>query len=314
MDLSFYTVLFERPAPAMIDKTNFFEFLEYLCEAVLITDVTSNIVFVNSACAKMFGYTQEQMKAISLSDLINPQNKSGHADRVKAFIKNCGPPRQMMKRPVLSCLNAKGETIQARISISTLNVSNQNYGLAILHDYTSVQSELETLETESNVDTLTGLYNRRYLDQVLAPDSRTIDTWEKAGILFIDLDRFKPVNDNFGHDAGDNILREISKRLKNALRSNDLLFRIGGDEFLVLVDLSDQLDEKQILMDVSDKICHQASTPFTIEDRAISIGASIGAGIYPKDNQSLLQLVALTDDAMYQAKRKDTSLFFVDDL
>jgi len=298
----------------MINKTNLFEFLEYLCEAVLITDASSNIVFANSSCAAMFGYSQQQMHNLDLSALIDTKEHDVHFEKVQTFIEQKGSPRQMMTRPVLSCVNAKGQALQARISISTLEVDGETYGLAILHDYSAVQKKLTTLESESNIDILTGLYNRRYLEHVLASDSRTLESWQKTGVMYLDLDQFKPINDCYGHDAGDNVLREISVRLRSALRFNDMLFRLGGDEFLVLIDLTGLANEKKVLSGISEKIHQYIAAPFMVKSKPVVIGASIGAGLHPQDKYSLIELVTLTDKAMYQAKSRHLPLVFVDDL
>lgn len=122
---------------------------------------------------------------------------------------------------------------------------------------------------------------------------------QKVGILFIDLDNFKPVNDEYGHSVGDELLKHVAKRMKNAVRMSDMVCRIGGDEFLALIP---GVQDEVVALNVAEKIRSHLSTAFLIADHRINISCSIGIALYPdhgKDEKTLLQHA---DQAMYRAK------------
>jgi len=149
-------------------------------------------------------------------------------------------------------------------------------------------------------DVVTGLLNRAEFDH------RFRDTLELAlrqgqslALLFIDVDRFKPVNDTYGHSVGDELLRQIGGRLRGELRTTDLLARIGGDEFTAL--LPGPINGEGALQ-VAGKLCDALATPFNLGTPVVSISASIGVALYPEDGQDQRALIHAADQAMYEAK------------
>lgn len=149
-------------------------------------------------------------------------------------------------------------------------------------------------------DQLTNLPNRRqgleYLSRAVATGRRHVTM---AGVLFIDLDGFKMVNDTLGHEAGDLTLIEISRRFKNCVRETDTVARLGGDEYLVV--LSDMTDQNAATM-VAEKLLEAAREPVELCDKFVTLGASIGIAVYPHNGDSPDVLIKNADDAMYQAK------------
>ncbi|MCW5625390.1 MAG: EAL domain-containing protein, partial [Burkholderiales bacterium] len=150
-------------------------------------------------------------------------------------------------------------------------------------------------------DTLTDLPNRAgFLAVAQRCLMRATRTQERLAVLFIDLDRFKQVNDNLGHKAGDRVLQEISQRMRAALRASDLVARHAGDEFIVL--LEDVRTPAEVGC-VADKILHAASAPLRIGNADYSVSASIGIALYPEDGRDVDTLVQHADIAMYRAKK-----------
>jgi diguanylate cyclase (GGDEF)-like protein len=170
------------------------------------------------------------------------------------------------------------------------------------------RSAEEKLKHQALVDELTGLPNRRLLSDRLSQslavarrENRTV------GLLYIDLDGFKLVNDSLGHAAGDLLLVEVGKRLKSRTRKSDTLARIGGDEFTVILN---HLETREDAEKMADSLLHSLVSPFLIEGHEITIGASIGISIFPdqgSDNDDLLQQA---DSAMYAAKRSGKNRIF----
>jgi diguanylate cyclase len=166
------------------------------------------------------------------------------------------------------------------------------------------RQRLETrLRTLAEHDPLTGLMNRAALTEALRRSLAlaTRQKWSVA-VVFIDLDKFKEVNDSMGHAAGDELLRQIASRLQGCLRESDLLGRLGGDEFIVVAEAL--LDGPRNAIELADKLLMQMKRPFLVDGRPLSMGFSAGIAIYPGDGDTPEALVANADAAMYQAKEQ----------
>ncbi len=123
-------------------------------------------------------------------------------------------------------------------------------------------------------------------------------------MLFIDLDRFKPVNDEHGHEIGDAVLKQVAERLKVCVRQTDLVCRLGGDEFVVITP--DHKD-KAFTMSLAEQLCDEIAKPYVIGAKRIVIGASVGIAHYPDDGRTVDELISNSDRAMYQAKSDPTA-------
>jgi diguanylate cyclase (GGDEF)-like protein/PAS domain S-box-containing protein len=170
------------------------------------------------------------------------------------------------------------------------------------------QVELRLRELATH-DTLTGLPNRTMLHERLQAMLESAPREASIAVLMIDLDRFKEVNDSFGHEAGDALLREASGRLQAALRPGDMVARLGGDEFVVIVHCSAQRDSAAA---VAHKLLATLSNPIDIAGAEVLVGASIGIAMYPEDGRSREALFQSADTAMYRAKAagRDGYCFF----
>ncbi len=150
-------------------------------------------------------------------------------------------------------------------------------------------------------DSLTGLPNRMLFAETLGLAIKRAQSHEQSlAVLFLDLDRFKFVNDTLGHEIGDQLLQSVAGRLRNCLRSSDCVARLGGDEFTVLLS---ELTDPVSATHAAEKICRSLATPFDIEGHDIFVSASIGISIYPGDGQDVSTLLRHADTAMYRAKR-----------
>jgi diguanylate cyclase len=201
----------------------------------------------------------------------------------------------------------EGETELADIGLEGgpkwlhIRISRPENDLAItLRDITALKSHVAELERRGNEDALTGLPNRHWLNSYLAEAvSRAAESHRMLGLLFIDLDGFKAVNDTLGHKAGDEILRNAAQRLKEATRPQDHVVRIGGDEFLVILErISSAFDAAH----VAERIIDAFSTAFRIEQGVRTIGASIGISLFPINGTDANTLLNNADLAMYSVK------------
>lgn|GEM_PF-1917294 len=150
-------------------------------------------------------------------------------------------------------------------------------------------------------DALTGLPNRKlFTDRLFHAITKARRDKTKVAVMFIDLDKFKPVNDKFGHAVGDLLLKEVAKRLHDCLRESDTVARLGGDEFIMLVSYT---GERRSHMVVAEKILQALTSPFFIAGHTHHISASIGVAVYPQDGLDEKQLLKNADTAMYHAKK-----------
>jgi len=191
---------------------------------------------------------------------------------------------------------------------------DQKRTLSILKIFASrAGAELERKRTESAMrdmayhDALTGLPNRILLNDRLEMSLLQAQRNKSlVGLLYIDFDRFKQINDNLGHDIGDQLLQAVGNRLKECLRQQDTVARLGGDEFILLLpDISSQEDAGKLAQKLLEKI----RPTFFIEDHELNITLSIGVGLYPIDGKDVKSLIRCADEALYMAKKQGRDCF-----
>src|ERR1700730_4008849 len=195
-----------------------------------------------------------------------------------------------------------GETIWCEWYHSCL-LDEQGRIVSILSFAQDVSSRIkaeERLQYLATRDALTGLPNRLLLQERLTQAiAQAKRSGRRVGVLFIDLDRFKNVNDTLGHRIGDELLKSVTAALSETLRETDLLARLGGDEFMVIVD---DFDEAAVLSRVAKKLQDAISQPFRIEEHDIYVTSSIGISVYPDDSDDPEGLLKHADVAMYRSK------------
>ncbi|MFP4128791.1 MAG: diguanylate cyclase domain-containing protein [Desulfonatronovibrio sp.] len=179
----------------------------------------------------------------------------------------------------------------------TVSIEAREYRVEmILEDLLEKQAELE----QAMHDALTGLPNRAIFHEHL---KKTFESARRDGhllaVVFIDLDKFKPVNDTLGHEAGDELLRIVAERLEECVRSSDVAARLGGDEFALILD---RLPSRKIAWDACRRVLQELDKPFKLKADEVKIGASIGVAFYPGDGDTPTSLLKSADMAMYQAK------------
>lgn len=159
----------------------------------------------------------------------------------------------------------------------------------------------------AHYDQLTNLPNRTFFyDRIKQSISLADRQQSLCALLFIDLNRFKQINDNYGHEVGDALLRDCAARLTNAVRETDTVARIGGDEFIVVSPLTTDPTHAGIL---AEKLIAALTRPFLIMDHRCEIGASIGISIFPYDGSDVATLLRKADSAMYLAKKQQASAY-----
>lgn len=282
------------------------QFLDFLVDAILIVDEDSNVVFANESCAKLFGYKKEVLHTRTLTDLIKIGVVDDHGFKVRNFILDQPRARPMMSRGVIPCVKSNGEDFSARISIANLNFNGKKCGIATIQDYSTVKDLIDKLHRDSRTDAVTNLFNKRHLDNLIAQPTKLMHESGLLGVAYLDLNGFKIINDQYGHDVGDALLVEISQRLTSKVRSRDICFRIGGDEFLVLFRIEDVEHYLNEAAGCGAKLHDLITAPIEIDgvEHLISVGVSIGVGVLPHDGHDLTAVIKQADAAMYISKTR----------
>lgn len=175
-------------------------------------------------------------------------------------------------------------------------------GVIVFQDITARQQAAELIRYMANHDSLTNLPNRNYFRKRLPQAISLAKRYARQlFLLFIDLDRFKPINDTYGHGVGDLVLIEVSRRLTSMLRSSDSVCRLGGDEFVILLESTDTIEGAEF---VAQKSIELLNEPIDVKNHICYIGASVGISVYPNDSQDAETMLRHGDIAMYQAKEK----------
>jgi diguanylate cyclase (GGDEF)-like protein/PAS domain S-box-containing protein len=202
-----------------------------------------------------------------------------------------------------------GESYQEWLTITVVKNEEDatiNY-VGVFSDITEIKNSKSRLNELLNHDTLTGLPNRRLLNELLTHAFKRAERKKhQIALLFINLDRFKAVNENLGHESGDQLLHQVSRRLTETVRDSDIVARIGGDEFVVMMDIASNPDDATL---IAQKIIHALQVEFVIESKELFITASVGISLFPKDGAIVDEVVKAADVAMNHVKTSGKNNF-----
>jgi len=220
----------------------------------------------------------------------------------EASAGDAAPARPRLRSGDASVRRADGTMVPVEVRISELPAGDHRQGLVQIRDVSDRQQTRDRLVQLANFDSLTGLPNRAlFRDRLEQAMERSRRSGKTMALMFLDLDRFKLVNDTSGHVAGDSLLREVAKILRDAVRDSDTVARIGGDEFGMLL-LGCPLDKAR---QIADDVCRAvADHRFVWRDRVFSIGVSVGIVELSRESGTIDELLAAADSACYMAKRQ----------
>jgi diguanylate cyclase (GGDEF)-like protein/PAS domain S-box-containing protein len=273
-----YRLLFDRnPHPMWVLDTHSLAFLA-----------------VNEAAVRHYGYSREEFLATTARFLRPP-------DEVAAFVEELGGRAEDRRiARVWRHRKKDGTLIHVEVDSHRLVFAGRDARMAVVTDITERKRAEDALAHQALHDLLTDLPNRTLLHDRLRQAIRGAKRDSSSlALLVMDLDRFKEVNDTFGHHYGDLLLRQVCQRLQDALRGSDTLARLGGDEFALLLPVADAAVAGQ----VAQRLLEVLDEPFAIEGHSFAIGASIGIALYPQHADDADALLRRADVAMYVAKR-----------
>lgn len=266
-------------------------------EGIMISDAENRIVDVNPAFSRITGYEREEVLGKDLHFLGSGQETDEFYVGIQESLASTGSWQgEIWNR------RKSGEVYAERLTIDVVRAENgvPLQHVAVFSDISRIKEHEEELERLAHFDALTGLPNRRLLGDRL---ERAIAHSRRGGktlaVCYLDLDGFKPVNDTYGHAAGDSLLVEITSRLRRVLRGEDTLARIGGDEFVLLFGELAHLEETETVL---ARVLAEVNLPVQISDASVRVSASIGFTLYPDDAADAETLLCHADAALYQAK------------
>lgn len=265
--------------------------------AIYSLDLEARITSINSACEKLTGYSSEEIVGIPVTDLLDRENGKLARPYFKRVIEAGSQNFE------ISFTTKHKIKLELEVTAVPIKVNNMVIGMyVIIKDVTEYKKGRQRIHHMAFHDSLTGLYNRSFFQNRL--EELLLDlknTSLKAAVMYIDLDRFKGVNDTLGHETGDQLLVAVSNRLKNCLRNTDLIARQGGDEFTVLLP---NLNSKTDAANVAGKIINALSEPFLINEQELAVSGSIGIAVFPEDGKDSVTLMRNADTAMYGVKEE----------
>jgi diguanylate cyclase (GGDEF)-like protein/PAS domain S-box-containing protein len=284
--------------------TNQRALLEAMVDGVFVAQ-DHHFVFANPILPTMLGYEFDEFIGLPFDQVVAPDYLTLWNQR---FSERIHDAVDLVKNYQIRFLLKGGkESIWLDLHASPVEFRGKKSLLGILRDISKQKEAEEVIWQQANFDMLTGLPNRRMFRDRLEQEIKKSDrTGLTLAVMFLDLDNFKEVNDTLGHDKGDRLLKEVTRRLKDCVRETDTMARLGGDEFVVLLN---EMDDLGSLERIAKNILRSTAQPFQLDIEPVYITVSIGITLYPIDAQDFEALLKNADQAMYAAKAEGRNRF-----
>jgi diguanylate cyclase (GGDEF)-like protein/PAS domain S-box-containing protein len=277
---------------------------EHSVEGILVTDRNNRIVMVNGAFTRLTGYTAEDALGRDPAFLSAGRTpKAAYQEMWGSLTERGFWEGELWDR------RKSGELYLKRLSIATVQNlhGHLTHYVGIFSDITARRELEDRMTFLAHHDSLTQLPNRlNLLDRLEQTISLAKRNSNRVALMLIDLDRFKTINDTLGHHAGDRVLVEVARRLRASLRESDIVARLAGDEFVVVITETESFDYTML---VANKIIEVVSAPCQIDDLEVATSPSVGISFYPDDANEVSELMANADVAMYRAKASGRGQF-----
>lgn len=294
-------------------EEKFQSLLESAPDSIVIIEQTGEICLANLQVEKLFGYSSAELLG-KLIEVLVPEIHFPDRPGLHSVPAAKGDTQPIFKDKELYGIHKDGTKFPIEISLAPIKTKAGLLTTIVIHDISARKRAEDRLVRQANFDALTGLPNRMLaadrLAQALAHARRKR---LNVAVMFIDIDRFKNVNDTLGHSVGDRLLAEVARCLSDSVHEDDTVARLGGDEFLIILPELKTLASAEI---VAERVLNALSRPFKLDDRELFTGASIGITGYPDDSDDADVLLRNADSAMYQAKEagRNTFRFFTPEM
>jgi diguanylate cyclase (GGDEF)-like protein/PAS domain S-box-containing protein len=290
--------------------------LNSICDAVISTDIEGRVTYLNVVAERLTGWPLKEamdrpleevfriIDAETRATIANPMTRATEEDATGGL-----PP---------TCILIRRDGVESAVEDSTAPIHDRHGrvtgAVMVFHDVSTAQALTRKLAYIAQHDTLTDLPNRALLNDRLQQAIALAQRHDTAlALLYLDLDRFKQINDSLGHLVGDRLLQSVALRLTECVRATDTVSRLGGDEFVIL--LSEVAYEQDAAVS-AEKLLHSIRMPYVLDDHELHVTASIGIVVYPSDGTAVEALLQNADSAMYEAKNlgRNTYQFYRSDL
>lgn len=275
-------------------------FLDNISDGIVIIDTKGIIESINPSLLDMFGYSSDELLGQNVSMLMPEPMRSHHDEYIRHYLET-GENKVVGLVREVTAVKKNGKTFPIDLRVVQVRLEDGIRFVGTIRDISEHKRDLERIAFQATHDPLTRLPNRNLLrdrvEQAIAMAKR--HPHAKVAILFVDLDYFKAVNDQHGHEVGDHLLVAVANRIRAVIRSEDTAARLGGDEFIVALP---NLSGADGAATVAKKLLDSLSEPYLIQGHELRISASIGLSLYPDDGTNMETLLKRSDDAMYSAK------------
>lgn len=276
--------------------------LDALPDPLIACNLQERVTLFNAAAGRLLGLRAADALGRTLDELL-PLRDTGDGLPVDSALREVLRGRRAVARGTYRWLALPGD--RRAVVWEAASATHDRFGMVdggvlLLRDVTEAQAQTESLAHQAQHDPLTGLPNRLLLEDRLSQALAQVDRGYKGALLYLDLDRFKPINDSLGHPVGDRVLQEVARRLRAGVRQDDTVSRQGGDEFvLLLVRLADPRDAAR----VAGKLIQAIEQPIEVDGHSLTVSASIGIAVFPQDGRDTRELTRHADSALYHAKQ-----------
>ena len=276
-------------------------------DGIVTISETGEIEGFNPAAEEIFGYTQEEVAGKPVTMLLAPEMQKQYCDELQHYLHSGHRGSVGIRGQEVVAIRKNGEQFPMELSASEMELKEQRFFVAIVRDVTERKLVEHRIKHMAHHDHLTGLPNRSlFIDQLEHAIKLAKRRNHKTAVLFLDLDGFKQINDTLGHEAGDQLLKEVAARLKIVIRESDVAARMGGDEFTFVLN---DIGTHENAAAVAQKIIDTLSEKFNLKGHESQIGGSIGVALYPDDAADHEALLRKADEAMYVAKKSGKNTY-----
>jgi diguanylate cyclase (GGDEF)-like protein/PAS domain S-box-containing protein len=277
--------------------------LNCIGDAILVTDISGQVTYLNPAAERMTGWPLEEASGRAVREVMRIIDGATR-EPLRNSVELAFDQDALVSLPANSVL-VRRDGLETVVEDSAAPIhdreGNAIGGVIVFRPLTETRSTAHRMSHFAQYDFLTGLPNRMLLgDRLTCALALAVRNGRRFAVLFVDLDRFKDVNDSAGHAVGDQVLQLVATRLLACVRGSDTVSRYGGDEFVMLLS---EIDDSRSLMPVAKKILAAIAAPYTLKPHVFHITASIGISIFPQDGPDGGTLIQSADAAMYWVKQ-----------